>query len=87
MPHSVVLLNVVPSLGNLLASLMLISPVPAVLKLRDTGELGVSSSAVFPMGCLCMYVGTGPLVPSVTNPWGPLALVVTHRTSTRSHFR
>ncbi|EFJ50800.1 hypothetical protein VOLCADRAFT_88688 [Volvox carteri f. nagariensis] len=38
---SVVLLNVVPAFGNLLASLMLISPVPAVLKLRATGKLGV----------------------------------------------
>ncbi|GIL83776.1 hypothetical protein Vretimale_10571 [Volvox reticuliferus] len=37
---SVILLNVVPAFGNLLASLMLISPVPAVLKLRATGKLG-----------------------------------------------
>ncbi|GLC60826.1 hypothetical protein PLESTB_001680300 [Pleodorina starrii] len=37
---SVVLLNVVPALGNLLATFMLISPVPAVLKLRVTGKLG-----------------------------------------------
>ncbi|GLI64298.1 hypothetical protein VaNZ11_007521 [Volvox africanus] len=37
---SAVLLNVVPAFGNVLASLMLISPVPAVLKLRATGKLG-----------------------------------------------
>ncbi|KXZ53835.1 hypothetical protein GPECTOR_6g753 [Gonium pectorale] len=34
------LVHVVPSLGNLLAALMLVSPIPAVLKLRATGKLG-----------------------------------------------
>ncbi len=37
--------HVVPTCGNLLALVMLLSPFPAVLRIRRTGDLGVRPRA------------------------------------------
>ncbi|PNH08837.1 Sugar transporter SWEET1 [Tetrabaena socialis] len=43
--------HVVPSFGNLLALLMLLSPFPVVLRLRKTGKLGDINPLPYPMTC------------------------------------
>ncbi|KAG2433185.1 hypothetical protein HYH02_012727 [Chlamydomonas schloesseri] len=47
--NNVFLTDVVPAFGNLLATLMLISPLPAVLRLRATGRLGDINPLPYPL--------------------------------------
>ncbi|GLC34330.1 hypothetical protein PLESTB_000741500 [Pleodorina starrii] len=44
--------TVVPIFGNLLATAMLLSPFPAVLRLRQSGKLGDTNPLPYPMTCI-----------------------------------
>ncbi|GIL53460.1 hypothetical protein Vafri_9061 [Volvox africanus] len=44
--------TVVPIFGNILATAMLLSPFPAVLRLRQTGKLGDVNPLPYPMTCI-----------------------------------
>ncbi|GIL91613.1 hypothetical protein Vretimale_9627 [Volvox reticuliferus] len=44
--------SVVPCFGNILATAMLLSPFPAVLRMRQTGELGDVNPLPYPMTCI-----------------------------------
>lgn len=44
--------HVVPTCGNLLALVMLLSPFPAVLRIRRTGDLGDMNPLPYPMTCI-----------------------------------